>query len=313
MTVLIRLVTTGLLVAAVVGCGSRTEQATPTTTPDPPVTITPTPAPLPTPLPPTSAPPATGPLTTEPPAAAPGEEHVVRAYFVRDTGRDFVVGPVARQVTGEGVAASAMEGLLTGPTPDEQQRLGLHSSIPEGTVLHGVGVRDGIATVDLSSEYESGGGTASMGNRVAQVVFTLTQFPTVDSVQFELDGQPVTLFSGEGLILEEPQARDDYEGLSPAILVESPLPFTEVASPLRLTGTANTFEATFQIQITAPDGTMLYDRFATATSGTGTRGTFDVTARFEPPAPGMGELRVFEYSAKDGSVINDVTIPVRMS
>ncbi|MBA3333030.1 MAG: hypothetical protein H0U30_03485 [Actinobacteria bacterium] len=51
----------------------------------------------------------------------------------------------------------------------------------------------------------------------------------------------------------------------------------------------------------------------TATSGTGTRGTFEFTVPFEVPFDGVGELIVFESSAKDGSRINLVEIPLRMT
>jgi hypothetical protein len=45
----------------------------------------------------------------------------------------------------------------------------------------------------------------------------------------------------------------------------------------------------------------------------GTRGTFDVTATFEVPRPGIGAVIVFESSAKDGSPIHVVEVPVRIS
>ena len=238
---------------------------------------------------------------------APAEETEVRAYFLRDE----KVGPVARAATEEAVATGAMEGLLLGPTKDEQE-LGFTSAIPTGTELLGVNIAEGTATVDLSDEFGSGGGSASMMGRVAQVVFTLTQFPTVDSVLFELEGEPVTALGGEGLLLSEPQTRADWEDITPAILVEAPLPFAEVTSPLRLTGTANTFEAMFRVNVTDGDGLIVFDEPAMATSGTGTRGTFDVTATFEVPRAGIGALIVFESSAKDGSPINIVEVPLRL-
>jgi hypothetical protein len=241
-------------------------------------------------------------------STAPAEQHEVRAYFLRDER----VGPTARQATGEAVAAGALEGLLTGPTETEQQ-MGFSSAIPAGTELLGVVIEDGVATVDLSAEFGSGGGSASMMGRVAQVVFTLTQFPTVDAVSFELDGEPVTALGGEGLLLEEPQTRADWEDLTPAILVESPLPFAEVTSPLRIQGTANTFEAQFRVNVVDGDGLIVYDEPAMATSGTGTRGTFDITATFEVPREGIGAVIVWEESAKDGSQINLVEVPISVS
>ena len=56
-------------------------------------------------------------------------------------------------------------------------------------------------------------------------------FPTVESVEFRLDGQPVTTFSSEGIVLDGPQTRADYEDVTPAILVETPAPFETVTDP----------------------------------------------------------------------------------
>jgi hypothetical protein len=49
------------------------------------------------------------------------------------------------------------------------------------------------------------------------------------------------------------------------------------------------------------------DNFVTATSGTGTRGTFFFTTR---AVDGVATLVVFETSAEDGSRIHGVEIPV---
>ena len=170
----------------------------------------------------------------------------------------------------------------------------------------------GTATVDLSAAFAGGGGSSSMQGRVAQVVYTLTQFSTVTAVNFEVDGQPITALGGEGVVLEQPQTRADWESFTPAILVESPLPGDAITSPLHATGTANTFEATFQIRIVDATGNTVYEHFATATSGTGTRGTFDETVTFTTTNHGVGTFSVFERSAKDGSEINTVSFPVTL-
>ena len=278
------------LVVALTGCGGD-DEATDTTTTVAPATTT------------------TGePTTDEPTTTTEEEASEVRAYFMR--GEE--VGPVAREARGVDVAHDAMEGLLGGPTPEEVE-IGLTTSIPNGTSLLDLDVDDGLATVDLSGDFASGGGTLSMTSRVAQVVFTLTQFPTIDEVAFRLDGEPVEALGGEGIPLDEPQSRADWEDLSPAILVESPLPFAEVTSPLRVSGTANTFEAVFQLNVVDGAGAIVYDEHQMATSGTGTRGTFDVTATFEVTRPGQGAVIAFVYSPKDGSRIDIVEIPVLVS
>lgn len=152
-----------------------------------------------------------------------------------------------------------------------------------------------------------------MLTRVAQVVFTLTQFPTVTSVSFHLDGSPVNAIGGEGVLVDPPRTRSDFEDQTPAILVESPLPGTRLESPFTATGTSNTFEATYLYSLTDAAGTVLAEGFGTATSGTGTRGTFSQEIAYAEAAPGTAVLKLFESSANDGSDINVVEIPVELS
>jgi germination protein M len=110
----------------------------------------------------------------------------------------------------------------------------------------------------------------------------------------------------------EEHLRTDFETETPAILVESPTAREEVSSPLRITGSANTFEATFNVEIVDERGRVLGKRFVTATSGSGTRGTFDAEVPFKASAKGPGKLIVFELSAEDGSRIHEVEIPLQI-
>ena len=250
--------------------------------------------------------PSSAPTTT---STTPSDELTqVTVYFVSGGGK---VAAVHRQVPRTvGVATAAVRQLLLGPTPEEQ-RLddSLTTAIPTGTRLLGISVKDGVALVDLSKEYASGGGTLSMSLRLAQMVYTLTQFPTIDGVNFALDGKPISVFGGEGLILDHPVSRSDYEELTPAIMVENPALGDDVSSPLRVTGTANVFEAVFFIDVVDADGTVLTTSRVQASSGTGTRGTFDVTVRFTTGS-GNGALVAYSLSPKDGSRINEVKVPL---
>jgi germination protein M len=209
------------------------------------------------------------------------------------------------------VGTAAVKALLEGPTAEEKAAA-MVSNVPDGTTFLGLTITDGIATVNLSKEYASGGGSLSMAMRLAEVVFTLTQFSSVQGVNFELDGEPVEVFGGEGIVLDHPVNRSDYEDLSPAILVESPTFGQEAGSPLRIRGTANVFEAVFQINIVNRDGLILAEETVTATSGTGTRGTFDVTVPFDLDQSGNGALIVFAESPQDGSNINVVEITLSL-
>jgi hypothetical protein len=231
---------------------------------------------------------------------------VVGVYFIRDETIATAHRTVPRSAQ---VAGAAMTELLAGPT-ERERAAGLSTAIPDGVEYLGTSIEESVATINLSGQFESGGGSFSMAARLAQVVFTLTQFPTIQTVLFALDGEPVEVFGGEGLVMDHPVGRADFEQWTPLIFVESPAVGDSIANPVRVHGTANTFEATFVLQILDADGTMLADEVVTATSGTGTRGTFDVTVAYATPSGAEGTLYVFEASARDGSPVHEVRIPV---
>jgi germination protein M len=111
------------------------------------------------------------------------------------------------------LAHHALVALATGPTAAEAAD-GISSAVPLDTRVLGVSIgSDRIADVDLSREFESGGGTLSMTMRLAQVACTLdnlTELDDIDGVRFALDGRPVEVFSGEGVILDGPVSCADY-------------------------------------------------------------------------------------------------------
>jgi Immunoglobulin-like domain of bacterial spore germination/Sporulation and spore germination len=204
--------------------------------------------------------------------------------------------PVRRVVPfTESVERTALDELLAAPTDQEFEELSLRNyAVPSDGDLQGLEIEDALARVESTDNLREDG--------LGQIVFTLTQFPAITSVE-------VTTPEGT-----RTYGRDDFEKFTPPILVEDPLAYEEVTSPLRVTGTANTFEATFAYELTDTDGRIVDESFVTATSGTGTRGTFEfTTGAFEVPFDGFGALIVFENSAKDGSRVNLVEIPLRMS
>jgi germination protein M len=249
------------------------------------------------------------------PAASPSEDETpggetieLEVWFTQDADLFLAHREVPET---QAVGAAAMEALLEGPN-DLESEVDVLSIVPDGTELLGLTIDDGVATVDLSSEYESGGGSASMFARLAQVVYTLTQFPTVDGVALELEGEPVEVFSGEGIILEAPLTRKDYKDELPAIVVEEPAVGDEVTSPLTVSGNANTFEATVEMRLVGPGGEEIAHTFTTATCGTGCRGDYNAKLKFEVSEPVEAILEVYESSAEDGSSINVERIPVTL-
>jgi germination protein M len=224
--------------------------------------------------------------TTTTTTTAAGQTEAVKVYFLRD-GK---VWPVRRTVTAtEVVGTGTLAQLLAGPRPREKSDLDATTAIPDSVDHATITITDGVARVKLSGQLPRAG--------ICQVVYTMTQFPGIESVGVQ--GKTYT--------------RKSCEDITPLILVESPLPFEQVTSPLHATGTANTFEATFNYEVTDPDGMIVAHNFVTATSGTGTRGTFDFTTKpFAVTPDGAGELIVFEISAENGQRVHLVEIPFEM-
>jgi spore germination protein GerM len=248
-----------------------------------------------------------------PTPAPPSGKTTVRAfYFLGSFDGNAGLVPVLREVPEtQAVGTAALTALLAGPNDGELgARPAMYTAIPAGTRLLGLRIDAGIATVNLSREFESGGGSASVLGRLAQVVFTLTQFPTVQGVKFELDGVPVEVFSGEGVVLTEPVGREDYDDQLPAIFVNRPAYGGVLANPATIGGLANTFEATFQVEIRDGDGRTLAKGPVMATCGTGCRGAFETVVPYNVARAGWGTLRVYELSAADGSVVNLTEYPV---
>jgi hypothetical protein len=197
------------------------------------------------------------------------------------------------------VGRTALTAMLAGPSLAERAA-GVATAIPSGSRLLGLTITGGVATVDLSSEFRPV--VSALG--VAQVVYTITQYPNVKLVVLRAGG--VDLF-------ETAQTRAGYTADLPAILVESPLIGGVVSSPVTVSGTANVFEATVSLRILDANGNEIARTFTQATCGTGCRGTFSVAMSYRVSSQQRGTIEVYESSARDGSPINVVRIPVTLT
>ncbi len=240
----------------------------------------------------TTGPPATTPSATVA-SDAPGVD--LDVTFLRD-------GKVAtahrRVPPTQAVARAALTQLIAGPDTTDRAA-GLTTVIRPEATLAGLGVANGGATVTLSPDIGRGYNDVTAEQATAQVVYTLTQFPTIQKVRIGTTGTPLS--------------RDDLRDVTPLIFLESVAPGDTVSSPVTVAGESNTFEATVRIRVLGADGSVLADTFTTATSGTGTWGTFGVNVPFARGANATGKVVVFEDSPKDGSMVNVVEVPVRFS
>lgn len=134
------------------------------------------------------------PMTTDYSVEDPGDKITVKLWFGDSQGQKLIVEE--RQISKvEGIGRATINELIKGPSVDSD----LLPVIPVGTVLKDINVKsDGLIIVDFSKELIDNhiGGTTSEALTVYSIVNTLTQFPTVDRVQFLVEGQYVETLTG---------------------------------------------------------------------------------------------------------------------
>jgi len=112
-------------------------------------------------------------------------------YFANSEGN---LVPEQREVPKvPGIARKAMEELAKGPQNND-----LVPTMPAGTRLLDINIRDGLCTVDFSRELaeKHSGGSSGELLTVYSVVNTLTQFPTVKEVTFLIEGERIKTLAG---------------------------------------------------------------------------------------------------------------------
>lgn len=99
------------------------------------------------------------------------------------------------------------------------------------------------------------------------------------------------------------------------ITILRPTDSETVRVPISLDGTSNTFEAALTVDAVTEAGDQLCIRHISATSGTGTPGTWQTLLAFAPESTSARPitLRAYELSAQDGSRVNLVERPITLA
>jgi hypothetical protein len=145
------------------------------------------------------------------------------------------------------------------------------------------------------------GGTARVQSsdaseeQVAEIVYTLTQFPSV---------QRVDVAGRSGL------TRADVVAFVPVILIEQPTAGSSVPPTFTVSGTASVFEATLVVELRR-NGAVLSKQTVTASEGAPARGTFSATVR--APSPGPAAVVAYAPSAEDGTPQHEQQVAVTVT
>lgn len=106
--------------------------------------------------------------------------------------------------------SDALEALFNAPTAKEANQ-GLRSLIPLDTKLRSAWVKDGVAFISVSEEFQFNQyGIEGALAQLAQIVFTVSEFPTVKSVQFLIEGKKKDYLGAEGVWIGSPLSRNSF-------------------------------------------------------------------------------------------------------
>ncbi len=173
---------------------------------------------------------------------------------------------------------------MSGPDRYEQSA-GLTSDIPQGTTVEKVSVSNRTVTINFNSAFYQSGTNAQMLGRIAQVVYTMTQFANVGSVAFQLGNSVIESLGN--VKLGKPIGRASVSGALPPLLVESPALSDKETSPLQLQA-VSAFSGVYSVQLYDQAGKQLLDVVGTTLPWA----TIDESVPYSASSTGTGKLVV---------------------
>ena len=132
----------------------------------------------------------------------------IRVYFIRideKTDKSYITA-ANRTVDKRSVFENTMRELIKGPSAAEKKK-GLLTAVPPELRLIGVKIKNKTAELDFNGTIEKGAGGSILINRIDQIVYTATQFPSVTSVVIKINGKKRETLGSDGLSIGGPLHR----------------------------------------------------------------------------------------------------------
>ena len=114
---------------------------------------------------------------------------VITLYFANESGDALIESQ--RKVEYDGsilLEQVVVEQLIDGPTKEEA---GMKGTIPHGTVLNKISKKDGICSLDFNASFLDAREGIPPEITIYSIVNTLVEQPSIDKVQFTIDGETV--------------------------------------------------------------------------------------------------------------------------
>lgn len=130
----------------------------------------------------------------------------VSVYFVgENANKEEVYKIVKRQYSAQEDGTKlnfAIKSLLNGPN-DKEKAMGIYTEIPQQTKLISLEEKPNKVVINLSSDFEQGGGTDGLYKRLYQLIKTANKNTVLD-VYLYLNGKQIDVIGGEGIMINQP-------------------------------------------------------------------------------------------------------------
>lgn len=154
------------------------------------------------------------PVQEEPEKSVEKPKVYVNIFFIGQNDSNEEVYKAVNRLYDEDVDGSkikfAIQSLISGPKSEEKAR-GVYSEIPSATKIISINETSAEVIVNLSSDFEQGGGTESLYKRLYQLIKTAKR-NTTKPVYLYIEGQKTDVIGGEGIMITQPLSENSLDG-----------------------------------------------------------------------------------------------------
>ena len=137
------------------------------------------------------------------------EEKTVKIFILDKTGKLRSVNRTCDTAVESSCFKYAIKELITAPSKWEKSK-GFTSEIPQGTKIISVRESADSIMIDLTSNFETGGGAESTYTRIHQVIKTANA-NTSTPVYLYINGRQANVIGGEGIMIKQPLSERSFD------------------------------------------------------------------------------------------------------
>ena len=130
------------------------------------------------------------------------EEKIVKIFILDENGNLRGVKRTCNPNSEVSCFKFAIKELISAPTRWEKSK-GYTSEIPNGTKIISIRESSDSIMIDLTPEFESGGGAESTYTRIKQIIKTANSNSTIPTYLY-INGKQANVIGGEGIMIKQP-------------------------------------------------------------------------------------------------------------